>query len=335
MIQSRVNPTDLRKAASRVVGPTSPRASSSSATFATSPSAARPARATAPSRFFREPRRADRPTASSQATALVAPPPLRLARRDSSQHPSACSEPLYADNAILNGEARFVECSLHASGYVLRAPGIGTFEVALDGSIGECTIESGADPATVEVVRLGPVLVLSLALQGKFCLHASAVGFDGRAVAFLGASGTGKSTLAALLHARGLAPLVADDILPLGAAATVFPRFPQLKLSSAQQPWRGLPESLPLAGVYLLGSPAERGPDVTSERLQTRDALVALVSHTVATRLFGPDLLARHLDLVGELAETVPVRRLRYPRRFSVAAEVHRVVVSDLEGVHA
>lgn len=242
---------------------------------------------------------------------------------------------MYAESAILNGEARFVECSLQASGYVLRAPGIGTFEVALDGSIGECTIESGADPATVEVFRLGPVLVLSLALQGRFCLHASAIGVDGRAVAFLGASGAGKSTLAALLDGLRLAPRLADDILPVGSAAKVFPRFPQLKLSPAQHPSMHLPESLPLAAVYLLDSPAERGPEVTSEPLQKRDALIALVSHTVATRLFGPDLLARHLDLFGELAETVPVRRLRYPRRFSVAAEVHRVVVSDLEGVHA
>lgn len=121
----------------------------------------------------------------------------------------------------------------------------------------------------------------------------------------------------------------------MGTAATAFPRFPQLKLSPAQQPSSYLPERVPLAAVYLIDSPADRGAEVTSEPLEKRDALVALVSHTVATRLFGPDLLARHLELFGELAEAVPVRRLRYPRNLSVAAEVHRVVVSDLERAHA
>jgi hypothetical protein len=48
-------------------------------------------------------------------------------------------------------------------------------------------------------------------------LHASAISLDGRAVILAGNSGSGKSTLTAGLAAAG-APLIADDLLPLGSA---------------------------------------------------------------------------------------------------------------------
>jgi hypothetical protein len=228
-----------------------------------------------------------------------------------------------------------LECSLGPSGYVLRVPGAGVFTVTSDGTSIECSEEPGADPQFLETVRLGPVLILALALQDRFCLHASAVAFGGRAVAFLGASGAGKSTLAALLATEGRAQRVADDILPLGAGAAVFPRFPQLKLPQAEQPWRNLPENLPLAAVYLLEAPPEAGPEVASEPLGRRNGLLALLGHTVATRLFGPDLLARHLHAIAGVAERVPVRQLRYPRRLTVGAAVHRVIESDLDRTDA
>jgi len=56
----------------------------------------------------------------------------------------------------------------------------------------------------LQLLLLGPVLAVLLKLRGHLVLHASGVMFDDGAVAFLGASGWGKSILAAALHARAL-----------------------------------------------------------------------------------------------------------------------------------
>jgi hypothetical protein len=242
---------------------------------------------------------------------------------------------VYSDEAFLNGAMRSVACSLGRSGHVLEVRGAGVFTVTPDGTSIEYAEEPGADPSLLEAVRLGPALILALALQERFCLHASAVLIGGKAVAFLGDSGAGKSTLATLLSRAGLAQRVADDILPVGAGPAAFPGFPQLKLSPEEQPCRSLPESLPLAAVYLLEPPIDGEAEVASRLLGKRDGMVALLAHTVAARLFGPDLLAQHLQIFAGIAERVPVRRLGYPRRLTVGGAVHRVVAADLEAADA
>lgn len=66
----------------------------------------------------------------------------------------------------------------------------------------------------VEMCLLGPILGFLLHLRGTPCLHGSAVAVDGRAVAFLGHSGAGKSTTAAAFVRGGYAALT-DDVLAL------------------------------------------------------------------------------------------------------------------------
>lgn len=70
----------------------------------------------------------------------------------------------------------------------------------------------GVDPNLIGVLAAGALLAVRLMLQGRLVLHASAVRHDGHALAFVGASGMGKSTLAAALCGAGC-DLVADDVL--------------------------------------------------------------------------------------------------------------------------
>ncbi len=70
----------------------------------------------------------------------------------------------------------------------------------------------------IEICLFGPVVGFVLHLRGTPCLHASAVVIDGRAVAFLGHSGAGKSTTAAAFVRRGFAALT-DDVLALEVEA--------------------------------------------------------------------------------------------------------------------
>src|SRR2546425_5228639 len=74
-------------------------------------------------------------------------------------------------------------------------------------------------PETMRLFRRGPVAAALLRVRGYVVLHASAVALDGGATCFLGASGWGKSTLAALLHTRGHA-VIADDVAAIDMAGS-------------------------------------------------------------------------------------------------------------------
>ena len=68
---------------------------------------------------------------------------------------------------------------------------------------------------------LGPVLGLLLRLRGVTCLHASAVAFGDRSVAFVGSAGAGKSTTAAAFAKQGFGVL-SDDIVALAESGGAF-----------------------------------------------------------------------------------------------------------------
>lgn len=219
-------------------------------------------------------------------------------------------------------------------GYGLR------LRVAVDGS--ELVVERPGDlpeddPVVVRSV-LGPGLLLALALRGSFALHAGAVARGGRAAVFLGDSGAGKSTLAAALDRRraGGWRRLADDVLPVTRAADggidALPEFPQLKLGPEEQYVAdpSSPERLPVAAFYLLETPAADEDAVTITTVSPRDAAVALLAHTVASRLFAPDLAARHFAFCAAAAAAVPLKRLRYPRRLQALDAVAEALAADL-----
>ncbi len=93
-----------------------------------------------------------------------------------------------------------------------------TCEVVVDAAARRITVHmvEGVDPAMGAVLVAGTVLSYVLMLRGETVLHASAVDVGGRAVAFVGASGMGKTTLATLLCRDG-GLLITDDVLRLSA----------------------------------------------------------------------------------------------------------------------
>ena len=98
----------------------------------------------------------------------------------------------------------------------LAWPGVGRFSLRAGRQV-LVEPQAGASEHTLRSLLLGPVLATVLFQRGFLVLHASAVALrdahgNWGAVAFLGESGEGKSTMAAALHARGF-PLVADDII--------------------------------------------------------------------------------------------------------------------------
>jgi hypothetical protein len=199
------------------------------------------------------------------------------------------------------------------------------------------------DSLTIEdtaTYLLGPVLGLLLRLRGVTCLHASAVAFGDRAVAFVGSEGAGKSTTAAALAQKGCA-VISDDVVALverEGSFFVHPAYPYLclwpdsvtmvygphkKLPSFSANWekrllslagsqlRFEEQLLPLGAVFVLGERSSEPAAPFLEHLTPSDRLLSLVANSYATNLLDKDMRAREFALLGRLLETVPVRRLR------------------------
>ena len=242
---------------------------------------------------------------------------------------------LFDGEAPVAGQTRRVRCVLLPDDYRIEIEGAGVFAVARAG--GAVTVLAGfaagkasGDTALASALA-GPPLALGFALRDVFCLHASAVEREGRAIAFLGESGAGKSTLARQLTGLpdGGWRRLADDLLPVALSADgpqARPRFPQPGIAGATA--AGLPERLPLAAVFVLAGPAG---EVAITPLAGRAGALALVRHTVAARLFAPDLLARHLEHAVAVAAAAPVRVLTYPWTADGPPAVASALAAELE----
>jgi hypothetical protein len=75
----------------------------------------------------------------------------------------------------------------------------------------------GTDPGIIPILLTGTIVAFLLSMGGALVFHASAVEVDGGALAFIGHSGQGKTTLATLFCAAGY-PLVTDDVLPVAVS---------------------------------------------------------------------------------------------------------------------
>lgn len=116
--------------------------------------------------------------------------------------------------------------------FLLHIPDIASFLLTNGNEIVFAPASKDAE-ADVPIFILGTVFGILLHQREQIVLHASAVRVNGKAVLFCGASGTGKSTLAAALAQRGY-PLVNDDFCTLTFGGTsvpiVYPDGRQLKL---------------------------------------------------------------------------------------------------------
>jgi hypothetical protein len=200
----------------------------------------------------------------------------------------------------------------------------------------------GASVRKLEALLLGPMLAVLLHQRGLFVLHASAVSRRSAAIAFLGGAGAGKSTLAAILCARGWC-LVADDFIgvPTSVPPIVSPAFPLLKLwppavrafaaSAPRTPlhedtdkavvgrpraFRGTP--VRLGRLYVLA----RGDRAAIEPMGPAEQVAALMQHTYGPQTLYAAAPAVHFSRCASLAATVPVRRLVVPRSLAALGDV-------------
>jgi hypothetical protein len=123
------------------------------------------------------------------------------------------SAALVCDERRLDGSVIFqIEADPHA-GYLISGPEYGTFGLSGDGRVLRCGAE-GLPDAQWQRLLIAQVLPFAALLRGLEVFHASAVVWRARAVAFVGCSHAGKTSLALEL-CRGGAGFLADDVLAL------------------------------------------------------------------------------------------------------------------------
>lgn len=115
---------------------------------------------------------------------------------------------------------------------VLVVPQIARFRI-IDGTRIVVDPKSGVPARNIRLFLLGSAFGALLHQRGLLPLHANAIEIDGMAVAFMGPSGTGKSTLATWFHDRGF-KVISDDVcvvdFGLEGRPQAAPGLPRLRL---------------------------------------------------------------------------------------------------------
>jgi hypothetical protein len=236
--------------------------------------------------------------------------------------------------------------------------GLGEFIVSPRGDRVWCSRAGEASNESFQVYLLGQALSFALVKAGFEPLHATAIEHEGDAIALLGDSGYGKSTLAASLIAVGWR-LLTDDLLLLrphsrGLQAYAGPAriklFPDsasrfLGCASPGVPMnaettkqvipldaaRHCPNPVPLRAIYALASPQEmrRQRSVRIDPMTAREAFFALVKNTFNRRIADPERLQRQISQTTCVLNAVPVRKLSYPRSLARLSDVREAILSD------
>jgi hypothetical protein len=218
--------------------------------------------------------------------------------------------------------------------YRVSAPAHGDFLISAEGTHVRCAPADG--PAwRWQRPLLGQVLPLAATLQGFELLHASAVDLDGRAIAFTGRSGAGKTSLVTQLVAGG-APLVTDDVLSLECAldgVLAHPGARMANIASEQleplspsararlgsvvgrsdklhvEPASMTEEALPLKALYFIDRRLEV-EGVTFEPVDPVDPQLLLAT-TFMPHVVTPRRLMTQLHTCAEIARHVKTFQLR------------------------
>lgn len=219
------------------------------------------------------------------------------------------------------------------AGTLLTVPEVGRYLIR-EGREVVVEAAAGASERNLRLFLLGSAFGALLHQRGLLPLHANVIDMGGRAIAFSGHSGAGKSTIAAWFHDRGYRVL-GDDVCVVGfdsdGRALAHPGIPRLRLwrdaldassrttdgyersfdrlDKYDVPTGGEPQPLEpigLAAIYLLRKADEGSPGV--HRLTGAAAVETLVSNTYrGGYLKTIGRTGTHLATCVQLAKAVPV----------------------------
>lgn len=218
----------------------------------------------------------------------------------------------------------------------------------------------GVPEQNVRLFLLGSAMGLVLHQRRLLPLHANAVEIGGKAVAFMGASGQGKSTLAAWFHDHDF-PIVADDVCVVRfdseGQPVASPGLPRLRLwkevieatgrqacdydrsyaGAADVEKYDVPvafqtaaaDGLRLSAIYLLG----RGSELLIKQLHGLEAVEAVIANTYRGGFVSVVGDARsHFEACLKLVERTPVFEVFRSWELSRYSEEVREILAHATG---
>jgi len=214
------------------------------------------------------------------------------------------------------------------------------------------------DPGIVPILLAGTVAAYLLSVGDRLVLHASAVEVHGEAIAFVGYSGQGKTTMATILCAAGY-PLVTDDLLPVDPltydVVTCTPVTTELRMRpaaedllgrfssqvahrrTADERWAIAPSTtsarqLPL-GAVVIPIPDRDADAVSGRVLSPAEAALTLARYQRIEGWVHPVKMRSQFDLISRVADSTPILEVNVPWGPPFASELAAQVIATIEGL--
>jgi hypothetical protein len=205
---------------------------------------------------------------------------------------------------------------------VVRFPDGTSFVVSKDGGAID-VIDAPAHYTDDDLApyALGPVLAIALHRKGAVLLHAASVVMHGKAVLFAGASGSGKSTTAAILHRHGY-DVLSDDLTEIDDAFHAVPSVAAIRLwpdvlEALHGSADAFPDRAPSWDKKLVRLPASQQPRAIAAilfleagpftRLSPKEGWLRLIAEAYTARLPDAEMSRKIFDVTSALADRVPL----------------------------
>lgn len=246
--------------------------------------------------------------------------------------------------------------------YLLRFPNVAEFLIDIDSNVIQCFFDPDTSPDTIQHLLVDQVVPRILGQQGQLVVHAGCVMMpNGEAIAFLGDSGWGKSTLAASFYESGLQLLTDDCLLidmqankavgipnyagvrlfndsadqVIGQSSPLFPvaHYTDKKRLIMHGDQNNNSERASLEAIFLLVDPMECDQQtvVNIEAVTGVGEMMEIIKRMFVLDVTDKQLQASLFKKVAELlASGVPIYRLSYPRDYSLLSRVRDSVIKAL-----
>ena len=242
--------------------------------------------------------------------------------------------------------------------YMLRFSNMADFVIAMGPQKIGVWAAPGTSMETLRHLLLDQVLPRVLAQQGRVVLHAGSVKIGDEVIAFVGETGSGKSTLTASFHAANY-PLLSDDCLlltPSEDSTLCLPTYPCIRLwpEAIDNLYAQAPQISPMAhysnkqrlisdtdaeynslqscltAIYLLASePSIDNNNIIHNRLSSSEACIEIIRNSFhldpTNRLLGSAAFEKAINIV----ETVPFFTLYYKRKYALIGDLISYILEN------